>query len=110
MLLVELLIGECELLLRSLNLTHQLSFVKGLLVDNLATQVLNLSRQSLFNRTVLLSHNLSPYKVQLVEDLADTSLRHLAIELLLDLKDSSDCLSWDPIVVFWPTLRYFFLL
>ena len=84
-LVVELLVSMRQFLLGALNFVHQLTLVEGLLRDDLSAQVLDLGSQALLNSVVLLPHDLPPDGVKLIEDLTDASLRHLAIELVLDL-------------------------
>ena len=109
--MVKLLVSKSELLFGALNLIHQLTFVECLLGHNLTPQVLNLRRQSLLYGIILLSHDFAPDGVQVVQDLANAGLSHLAMELLFDLQDGADSLRRDPIVVFrllflfWTTLH-----
>lgn len=98
-LLLKLLLGESKFFLCALDLTHQFFLVIGLLADNLSLQVLNLGREPLFNGVIFLAHELSPDRVDFVEDLTDASFTHFPIELVSDLKDGPDRLSWNPIVV-----------
>ena len=104
--MVELLVSESELFFSALDLIHQLTFVKCLLGHDLSSQVLNLPRQSLLYGIILLAHDFAPDGVQVVQDLANAGLSHLAVELLFDLQDGADSLRRDPIVVF----RLLFLL
>lgn len=89
-----------QFLLLARNLLHQLSLVESLLSDDLATQVLNLCIQSLLDCVVLLSHDLSPDRVQLVQNSANAPLIHYALVLVPDLQDDPNSLCRDPIVVF----------
>lgn len=99
-LVVELFVCEGQLFFLSRNLLHELGLVKGLLGDHLATQVLNLVIQSLLDCVVFLTHDLPPDRVQLVKDLTDARLIHFAMVLVSDLQNYTNCLGWDPIVVF----------
>ena len=97
--MVELLIGEGKLLLCTRDLIHELALVECLLGDNLATEVLDLSRQTFFDGVVLLAHDVSPDRVKFVKDLADAGLGHLAIELITDLQNLAYSLRGDPVIV-----------
>ena len=79
---------------------HELTLIKRLLCDNLSAQVLDLHRKTLLNRVVLLTHDLTPNRVELVQDLRDASFAHLSLELLLDLKNCAHSLRRNPVVVF----------
>ena len=96
---LDLLVGKCKLLLGSWNLVDELALIECLLGDHLSSQVLDLRVQSLLDGIVLLSHNVSPDGVQLVENLTDTSLWLWLAELLLDFQNSPHSLSWNPVVV-----------
>ena len=118
LLFLELLLRKRKLFLGALDFIHQLLFVKGLFTDDLALEVLYLRIESLFNRVVLFSHDLTPDRVKFVEDLTDAGFTHVPIELIPDLEDGSHGLSRDPVIVllflgpsgtfsFRPTLRRF---
>ena len=96
---MQLLLCEGKLFLGSLYFVHQFLLVECLLADDLPLQVLNLCRQALLDRGVLLAHDLSPDRVELVEDLAHASLTHHAVELFLDRQDRTHGLRRDPVVV-----------
>jgi len=98
-LVIELFVGEGELFFHASNLLDQLALIEGLLGHNLPAQVLNLSVESLLYGGVFLAHDLSPDRVELVEDLADARLRHLAVELVADLQDCAHSLRRNPVVV-----------
>jgi len=109
---IELLVSEGKLFLRPLNLVHQLALVKRLLGDNLSAQILDLCRQALFDCIVLFTHDFAPDSVEIVKNLADTSLAHTSVELFFDLENGADSLRWDPVIVLgllfaalWPALR-----
>ena len=71
-----------------------------MLSDHLASQILDLGRQSLLDSIVFLSHDFSPDRVEFVEDLTNARFGHLALELVSDLQDSAHGLGRNPIVVF----------
>ena len=98
-LVVDLLVGEGQFFLHALNLLNKLALVKRLLSHDLSTQVLNLRSEALLDCSVLLAHDLTPDAVQLVQDLTDASLGHLAAEVVLDLQNCAHGLRWDPVVV-----------
>ena len=97
--MMQFLVGEGELFLGPADFIDQFTLVKGLLGDHLASEVLDLSVQTLLDCIVLLAHDVPPDGVQIVENLADTLLSHLAMEPLLDGEDGPDSLCWDPVVV-----------
>jgi len=94
----QLLLDEAQLFLSPRNLLNQLALVEGLLRDHLAAQLLHLGRQSLLHSVDLLTHDVAPNRIQLVEDLRDGRLRQFAVKLLLDPDHSSNRLSRDPII------------
>ena len=94
----QLLLDEAQLFLSPRDLLNQLALVEGLLRNHLAAQLLHLGRQSLLYSVDLLTHDVPPNRIQLVEDLRDGRLRQFAIKLLLDPDHSSNRLSRNPII------------
>lgn len=100
LLFLKLLFCESKLFLCALYFIHELLFVKGLFTDNLALKVLYLRIKTLFNRIVFFSHDLSPDRVEFVEDLTNAGFTHGTTKLIPYLEDSSHGFSWNPVIVF----------
>lgn len=96
----QLLARKAELLLGARDLIQQLALVEGLLSYHLAAQILNLCAKSALDCLVFFAHNFAPDVVQLVQDRAHCCFGHLAIELLLDLKNCAHSLRGNPVVAF----------
>lgn len=95
---IQLHVNKCEFLLQSRDLTLRDVLIESLLGHELAPQVLNLKGELSLDGCVFFPHDVSPNQVELIEDLRDASLRHLAIELALELLDLLDSLGGDPFV------------
>ena len=64
----QLFVGKAELTFRGGDFLLKLTFVEGLLCNDLTSKILELTCQSLFNGVVLLAHDVSPDHVQLVKN------------------------------------------
>jgi hypothetical protein len=95
----KLLVGEPELLLGGSYFLHQFTLIVSLLGHNLAPQVLHLEHETSLDGFGLLSHDVSPDGVDLVENLGNGRLGHLTLKFIFNLQNCSDSLSRDPIVV-----------
>ena len=98
LLVVNLHLEERKLLLKSRYLPLRLVLVKGLLCHELTPKVLNLQCELPFDGLVLLPHDVSPNYVELVQNLGNAGLRHLAVESGLQFLDLLNSFSGDPLV------------
>ena len=98
LLVINLHLEELKLLLQSGDLPLRLVLVKGLLRHELAPKVLHLQRELPFDSLVLLPHDVPPNYVELVQNLGNAGLRHLAVESGLQLLDLLNSFSGNPLV------------
>jgi hypothetical protein len=87
-----------KFLLQSRNFSLRLIFIKCLLGDQLASQILNLQTVLLFDGFIFLPHDVSPDHIEFVQDLTDACFSHFWLKSLLDFSNLLDGISWNPLV------------
>lgn len=96
--IVNLRIHKLYLFLQPRDLALRLVLIERLLCHQLAAQILNLQRQLLPNRIVLLPHNVSPNTIEFIQNLGDARLRHLAVVSHPYLLYLFDCFCGYPLI------------
>jgi len=98
LIVVKLHVNKGKLLLESRNISLRDIFIEGFLGHKLATEVLDLKSELSFDSCILLSHDVSPNQIKLVENLRNASLSHFSIELSLEILDFLDSQGWNPFI------------